>query len=669
MGTRNGFRTPWIIALVAGLIGTGTGTGETIAYWRFEEGLAGDDIRAAFNSVIDHSGHGNHLRPFFPVHAPAYMTDTPFDYLPGSGEVNRLAASFTPERSLFTWHRPEENDPKPIDDQPLEEWTVEVSFLLYPSNGDQVLLSKTGNIFSLHPVWIWFRKSGESGRLEVGVVDGSGTPRTVTSQAPLEEGQWYSAVATGSATELVLWLQGPGSSGFVKEGSAALDGAFYNGAGGSGERGTWRLGAASDGWETNQYFAGALDEVRVSDRVLQPEEFLASPATRPDSLRVEARLVPRVDAEGTPVVLALDTNPPADWEDLGLEASTNLRDWAAVAFSVEHPGEVPGRVRLVSTIALKDREASFLRARVDTARVQGEAGNPIFDGADPDVLWWGGRFWVYPTRGAQRFIVFSSEDLVRWRMHGPVLRLADVPWIETEREGRTSHAWAPGVLEKDGRFYLYYSVGPKPSHIGVAVADAPYGPFVDSGQPLLADGGDPGFEAIDAAVFEDPATGKVWLYAGGSAGSTLRLFELNDDLVSFAREISVATPPSFTEGAYMHFRNGTYYLSYSHGSWHDHTYSVHYATASSPAGPWQYRGKILGSDATHKGPGHHSIVRLPGTDEWYIFYHRWNNRPGLGPYSGSRSVAIERLSYQTDGRIAPVTMTDAGPGPTGGIVD
>ena len=56
----------------------------------------------------------------------------------------------------------------------------------------------------------------------------------------------------------------------------------------------------------------------------------------------------------------------------------------------------------------------------------------------------------------------------------------------------------------------------------------------------------------------------------GSAGAKLRVFELNPDLVSFAREVPVETPPQFTEGVFMHVRDGRYYLSYSHGSWQHH---------------------------------------------------------------------------------------------------
>ncbi len=284
------------------------------------------------------------------------------------------------------------------------------------------------------------------------------------------------------------------------------------------------------------------------------------------------------------------------------------------------------------------------------------AQNPVFDGADPHAIVVDDVVWVYPTHGhREHFYAFSSPDLVNWTQHGPILNFADIDWIP---EGK--HAWAPGILEKDGKYYLYYSVGPKPSHIGVAVADSPEGPFSDSGQALLSDHGEPGFEAIDAMVFIDPADGTPYFYAGGSAGATLRVFELNEDLVSFKREIEVETPRYFTEGAFIHYHDGLYHFTYSRGYWRDATYHVHHSTAPGPTGPWTYRGVILQSDERHKGPGHHSIIQNPHSDEWFIVYHRWNDREDNGPFRGSRSTAIDRLEHGENGVIKPITMTDEG---------
>ncbi|HMO66437.1 MAG TPA: family 43 glycosylhydrolase [Verrucomicrobiota bacterium] len=290
--------------------------------------------------------------------------------------------------------------------------------------------------------------------------------------------------------------------------------------------------------------------------------------------------------------------------------------------------------------------------------------NPVLPGADPHAVLVDGTLWVFPTWSdgqGERFFAFSSTNLTDWQRHGPLLDLADVAWIKDDGAPR-HHAWAPGILERDGKWFLHYSVGPQnptPSRIGVAVGDSPGGPFRDSGRPLLTGGN--GFEAIDAMAFADARSGRTYLYAGGSAGAKLRVFELGPDLVTFAREVPVETPPKFTEAPFLHEHGGRYHLTYSHGSFRHASYSVHYATAGSPTGPWAYRGAILESDATRKGPGHHSFVRHPASGEWLIVYHRWENQTGAGPYRGQRQICLERMEHDAEGFIRPIVMTGGGP--------
>lgn len=290
------------------------------------------------------------------------------------------------------------------------------------------------------------------------------------------------------------------------------------------------------------------------------------------------------------------------------------------------------------------------------------AENPLFKAADPHAAIFEKQVWIYPTGGGRptEFYAWSSKDLVHWEKHGPVFKLQDAPWMDDD--GAPNHrAWAPCAVQNGGKYYFYYSAGPQnptPSRIGVAVADTPAGPFKDSGKPLLTGGA--GFEAIDPFVFRDPKSRKPYLYAGGSAGAKLRIFELKPDMVSIAREVAVSTPKNFTEGPFVHVWKNRYYLSYSHGSYRDHSYSVHYATSDSPEGPWTWQGEILSSDERHKGPGHHSLIYLPGTRQWLVVYHRWNKRKGDGPYSGSRDTCIDRFEHAADGSIRKVEMTDSG---------
>ena len=301
------------------------------------------------------------------------------------------------------------------------------------------------------------------------------------------------------------------------------------------------------------------------------------------------------------------------------------------------------------------------------------ARNPEFQGADPHAMFIAGELWVFPTGGpggswaSDRFGAFSSRDLKAWQPRGEILRRDQIRWIDNDG-AREHFLWAPAVATRAGKWYLYYSVGPQnptPSRIGVAVADRPQGPYRDVGHPLVTGGAyaGNGYEAIDPMVFTDPRSGTSYLYAGGSAGARLRVWQLNRDMVSLAREVPVEQPPNFTEGVFLHERNGTYYLSYSHGHWNGPDYSVHYATAPSPLGPWTYRGAILTGDARHQGPGHHSFVRT-ADGEWLIVYHRWERPPGPAPFKGERQIAIDRVRYAADGTILPIVMTDGAAAPT-----
>lgn len=300
----------------------------------------------------------------------------------------------------------------------------------------------------------------------------------------------------------------------------------------------------------------------------------------------------------------------------------------------------------------------------DSVVVATDNVNPVFAGADPHLAVLSGRYWIYATaagaadgRPTSRFYAFSSPDLRRWTRSGPVFRIEDAAWIEDD--GAPEHfLWAPAIAEANGRYYLYFSVGPQnptPSRIGVAVSDSPAGPFKDSGRPLIADGGN-GFEAIDPMVFRDPKTGTTYLYAGGSAGAKLRAWILDASMTAVEREVAVAQPEGFTEGAFVHERDGVYHLTYSRGRWNQADYSAHHATGPTPLGPWTYRGPILVGDDRRKGPGHHSIVQNPRTKAWFIAYHRWETTQAKGPFTGDRQIAIQPLPHGAGGAIPRLSL-------------
>lgn len=294
-----------------------------------------------------------------------------------------------------------------------------------------------------------------------------------------------------------------------------------------------------------------------------------------------------------------------------------------------------------------------------------QSGNPIFPGwyADPEAKVFGKQYWIYPTYSApydeQVFLdAFSSPDLVHWTKHSRILDTNAVTWAHRAM-------WAPAITEKGGRYFLFFGANDIQNNeqlggIGVAVADKPEGPFKDYlGKPLI-DRFHNGAQPIDQFVFHDQGGQYYMIYGGWRHCNICRLkndfrgFEPFADGTMF-KEI---TPEGYVEGSVMFRRGGKYYFMWSEGGWTGPDYSVAYAVADSPLGPFKRIGKILQQDPkVATGAGHHSVIKLPGQDVYYIVYHR---RP-LGETAGNHRVTcIDRMEFDAQGFIQPVKITFEG---------
>ncbi len=118
------------------------------------------------------------------------------------------------------------------------------------------------------------------------------------------------------------------------------------------------------------------------------------------------------------------------------------------------------------------------------------------------------------------------------------------------------------------------------------------------------------------------------------------------------------TPENYVEGSYVFKRGGKYYLMWSEGGWGGPNYSVAYAIGTSPTGHFRRAGKILQQNPkVATGAGHHSVIQIPGSDTWYIVYHR---RPLGDTDPNHREVCIDEMSFNPDGTLRPVTITFEG---------
>lgn len=291
------------------------------------------------------------------------------------------------------------------------------------------------------------------------------------------------------------------------------------------------------------------------------------------------------------------------------------------------------------------------------------ADNPIVQHvytADPAPLVYNGRVYLYTghdednstTFRMRDWRVWSSSDMVNWTDHGSPMSLATFSWAGSD-------AWAGQAVHRNGKFYWYVPVRMTNGSqaIGVGVSDSPTGPFHDAlGHPLIQN------SEIDPTVFIDD-DGQAYLYYGNPR---LWYVRLNADMISYSgspTQIPLTTagfgtrtgdanrPTLYEEGPWFYKRNGLYYMVFAAKCCSEF---IAYSTSPGPTGPWTYRGTIMptqGSSFTN----HVGIVDFNGGS--YFFYHN-GALPGGGGYT--RSVAVEKFSYNADGTIPTINMTTAG---------
>lgn len=290
--------------------------------------------------------------------------------------------------------------------------------------------------------------------------------------------------------------------------------------------------------------------------------------------------------------------------------------------------------------------------------------NEYIPDGEPRVL--GDRVYVYgshDTPCSDKFCDYklkvwsaSVDDLNHWVCHGDVFHTqpdcdheADTDWTTEANE-----LYAPDVVEKDGKYYLYaYIMGADGC---VAVSDRPEGPF-----KLISRYKYPECdrEKYNNGWFIDPGVlvdddGKVYVYCGFEASFGVQLDEGNMYEVrgeTYVKDIIPTEKPfSFFEACSSRKIGDTYYLIYSTnpGS------RLAYATSTSPLGPYTYRGYIVDNGQDYPaGNNHGSICKIK--DQWYIFYHRMTNGTIM-----SRRGCVEKITILEDGTIPTVEMTSLG---------
>lgn len=287
--------------------------------------------------------------------------------------------------------------------------------------------------------------------------------------------------------------------------------------------------------------------------------------------------------------------------------------------------------------------------------------NPIVTSmytADPAPLVVGDTLYLYVTHDEDELVdgfytmydwhCYSTKDMVNWTDHGVVFSLDDISWAD-------DRAWAPQVVERNGKFYIYCPVHKEYGGMAIAVgvSDSPTGPFEAFGFPVVDEGD---WNDIDPTVFIDD-DGQAYLYFGNPE---LRYVLLRESMLTYDRTVGIVKIPmteesfgkgsqstgtTYAEGPWFYKRNGIYYMVYAafaEGQGNEH---LAYSTSDSPTGPWVYGGVIM----TEEGgtfTNHPGIVDFKGHS--YLFYHT-AELPGGNLFH--RSVCVAEFTYKEDGSI------------------
>lgn len=305
-------------------------------------------------------------------------------------------------------------------------------------------------------------------------------------------------------------------------------------------------------------------------------------------------------------------------------------------------------------------------------------GNPLTaaEFADPAVLRApDGWFYAYATQGLREGRVLNiqvarSADLVRWEHLGDALP-------EKPRWGATKQwFWAPHVLydAERRRYFMYYSAEPDQDDgkcLAVATSAHPAGPFADHGAPLLCGAG---IEHIDPMAFDDPASGARLLY-WGSGRQPLRVQALAPERTAFAPGSSPrmllradAGRPyrSLVEAAWLHFRDGWYYLFYSGDQCCSAapSYAVMVARSRSALGPFEDRPRpVLERNDTWLAPGHCTVVQDDAGADWMLYHAIDARRTGR-----ARVLLADRIAYEDGWPEVGTPSTSPQPAPRAGPI-
>lgn len=269
-----------------------------VAYWRFEDGSAGDRVPHSgqagefYPGIIDVSGNGNHLSAWSETTGSySFSDDVPFAMVPRTKAANQLSVRNRDQvPGMFT----SSADAKPAGVD-IETWqpltfTIEASFKPRRGDGHRTIVGRNGMSVTSHngALSALYLQVQADESIAVKFADVAGYWHQAVSEPGLikyegSRGDWHhiAAVCDGDWLRLYLFdINSDNSYRLVAETDISASGSSDRRLvadttfGSDWHGGGWTVGRGLYAGNHDDRFVGHIDEVRISACALRPDEFL-----------------------------------------------------------------------------------------------------------------------------------------------------------------------------------------------------------------------------------------------------------------------------------------------------------------------------------------------------------------------------------------------------------
>ncbi|MBR4170811.1 MAG: family 43 glycosylhydrolase [Kiritimatiellae bacterium] len=278
-------------------------------------------------------------------------------------------------------------------------------------------------------------------------------------------------------------------------------------------------------------------------------------------------------------------------------------------------------------------------------------------------MWNGGDgyHYLFSTGDIRSQTMWRSRDLVRWQDTGRRPYSDEEAKKLCELKGSKGKFWAPEMVRVGDRWNLYFSL--QADNLLVMSSENPTSGFTFRKALVSSENGGLERDNIDACVRKDE-NGQLWMFFG----STRRLcrVRLAADGLALAQGATIEPVAGTTdledrsrarvfEGAYLHRRDGYWYLLVSAGGFWNDTYCLKVGRCRTLNGVFLdkegrrmsdgFASDLLHGNDLFYGPGHNGNIITDRNGKTWIFFHsHWKEvEPKM------RVACLDELRWDKDG--------------------